>query len=264
MVYKELLVQEGGMSIPSDAFKRLKAPRQDPRPAYCGFCGAVFSNRDGLSQHRCLFRRFRSMGDDSDVPDLPAASTSILCVCRLIHLEALPILYTDNTFYFSSPATARAFLWNADRTQAVLIQAIIITLANTKPSDLWWKYTTESKGLAEEFPHLRRMIINLRFELASAAEIRLVFQSIAESVRDLDWVHINRFNNEELLDYLKPMVSRYDNSHVPQRQVQSHITRYNSDESFLRFFKIFPWVDTESTGFVGWKNATLWWGASES
>ncbi len=264
MVYEKLLIQEGGMSIPNDVFKRVRAPRRGSRPVYCGICTAVFSNDDDHTRHRCLFQLFKSDTDDLDIPNLPATSTSLLRVCRLIHLEALPILYTKNAFYFGSPATAHAFLWKSNRTQAVLIQELIITLAHPDSPDLWWEYIKSKTGLGQDFPHLRRMIINLKneFELASAAEIRPVFQSIAESVRDLDWVHINRLNNEKLLDYLKPMVSRYNGSQVLQRQVQSHVTECSPDDSWRP--KTIRWTSTGCLRFVGWKNATLWCGTSES
>lgn len=268
MIYKELLIQEGGMSIPSDSFKRLKSPRQGSRPAYCDCCAAVFSNQDNLSQrHHCSTRDLISRSDNSDFPDLPTASTSILRVCRLTHVEASPILYTKNAFRFSTPAVAQDFLWKSDHTQAVSMQEIIVTLAFPSSSNLWWNYITQSKaGLAQDFPHLRRMIINLRgpFAIASTSTVRSTFQRIAENFRDLDWVHIDRLVNEGLLDHLKPMVFRSHGSQVLQRRVQSHVTGTSAVDIGWPCSQMVRCSTSESINYVGWKNATLWWGTSES
>lgn len=267
MIYKELLIQEGGMSIPIDLFKRLKSPRQGPRPAYCDCCAAVFSNQDNLSRHNCGMRGVISRSDSSDFPDLPTASTLILRVCRLTHVEASTILYTKNAFRFSTPAIAQDFLWKSDHTQAVFMQEIIVTLAFPSSSDLWWKYITQSKaGLAQDFPHLRRMIINFRgaFAIARTSMVRSAFRRIAENVRDLDWVHIDRLVNEGLLDHLKPMVFRSRGSQVLQRRVQSHFTGTSTVDIGRPCSKMVRCSTTESTNYVGWKNATLWWGTSES
>jgi len=267
MVYEILLTQEGGMSIPSDVLKRVKARRPGLSPAYCGGCTAVFSNIDDLSRHHCSVKGYVSKQYDWGIPNLPAVCTPILRVCRLIHLEAVHILYTKNAFYFSNPATAHAFLWRSDRIEAVHIQEIIIRLADPHILDLWCRYVTQSKaGLAQDFPHLRRMTIHVKrkFELASSTEKRFIFQSIAENVRGLDWVHIDRLNNEDLLEYLKPMVSRHDDSQVLQRQVQSHVRDCTANDCWGPWSRLAPFRIWSGPSSVVWKSATLWWGTSES
>lgn len=280
MIYENVLVQEGGISIPNDAFKRLKGTRESPRPAYCGSCTAVFSNRDIFSRHSCSAhdgRKFgdpdRAMLDEPGIPALPCICTSILRLCRLTHLEASPMLYRKNAFYFGVPTTARAFVWKADRTQATFIQEITFTLItprfrNQNHPDAWLRYVTRRKdGLAQDFPHLKRMVINLKgwFRCESAARIRPVFLDISECVRGLDWVHVNGLNNEKLLEYLEPMVTRKNDSQLLQDRAQDNITEHAADCSW-RPLPPLTHVRrnvTESTNALGWKNATLWWGTSE-
>lgn len=182
------------MTIPTDILKRDKSYRQCSRPHCCQCCFAAFSNAEGLDRHNlcgcsfgCLFT--------PEMPSLPDDSTPILRVCRLVHLEASPILYTKNAFYFSNPVTIPLFLWNADRTQAPLIQEIIVTIlkpyssSESQPENLvdpWLRYVANKEaGLRQDFPCLRRVIISLGDRFSFYQTIPL-FQCLSKNIWGLD------------------------------------------------------------------------------
>ena len=51
MIYKLLLVQEGGVAIPNDVFKQNKSTRDRNRPAGCETCCIFFSNQAEMDRH---------------------------------------------------------------------------------------------------------------------------------------------------------------------------------------------------------------------
>lgn len=205
MIYEMLLIQDGGMSIPNGHFKRIKPSRDGPMPLSCSRCSKLFaSDKDPLhlshDKHYNVQHSRMSTSSSSILPELPAASPSILCTCRLVHLEALPILYTKNTFCFSDPATASTFCWKADRTQAILVQEIVIRLLSPlyRVRDPWLKYAAKKSGLAQDFPHLRRMTVELELKFTSSklkcwsdAMQRPVLKSLAQEIRGLSWLHVD-------------------------------------------------------------------------
>lgn len=172
MVYELLLIQDGGMSIPHGHFKRIKPSRSGPRPLSCHSCSGLFaSDKDQNSQcwpyskHHDLKSARQVPSSSLILPKFPACSTSILRTCQVVHFEALPILYTKNAFCFSDPATASDFLWYVDSTHAGLIQEIVIRFYSpiARDRDIWLEYAAKKSGLVQDFPHLRRMTVDLEW-----------------------------------------------------------------------------------------------------
>ena len=110
MIYELLLIQEGGMSITSDIFARRDYGRTGSRPYKCMFCGHALLSEDGCVQHVAKHHGRANPGYQRPFrPLLPVVSTSLLRTCRLIRLEASPILYSRNNFHFSDPTTVCIF-----------------------------------------------------------------------------------------------------------------------------------------------------------
>ena len=162
-----------------------------------------------------------------------------------MHREAAMVLYCKNSFYFSDPDTASNFRWMTDPTQAALVQEVAITagILTVRNEDTWTRYVeAKSFSLKQDFPYLRRLTLDLvKLAIAGPSVIRPMFESFARNVQELDCVHVNRLNNENLLKFLEPMVKADTGSSTDKRQIQTYITKHKS--------------------YLGWRNATLWSGS---
>lgn len=245
MIYELLLIQEGGMSIPSDIFARRDYRRTGFLPYECLICGLVFLSNDGCKQHLTSHHRSENCWDRLPcLPLLPAVSISLLRTCRIVRSEASPILYSRNSFHFSDSATASNFRWGTDCAQAGAIQDLGIKFGERITP--WLTYLTKrTHSLCQDFPHLRRMTITLGtlgpwIRLESATVLRSMSEKLGETYQGLEWVLVLMLTDENVLDDFEPSVDRKDDFKNGKKAVQRHV-----------------WANLVGDG---WKNALLWWG----
>lgn len=247
MIYELLLIQEGGMFIPSDIFTRRDYGRTGSIPYECMFCGLVFLSDKGCVQHLAKHHGHAGWSHWQPLrPLLPGVSISLLQTCRLFRLEASPILYSRNSFHFCDPATASNFRWGTDCAQAGAIQEIGIKFGSQyfKKVTPWVTYLTKrTLSLGRDFPHLRRMTINLGVWLGveSANQLSSASDRFRQMSQGLDWVLVLMLNNERVLDCFERLVDREDDRNNGTKEVRRHV-----------------WAN--ETGDP-WKNALLWWGS---
>ena len=248
MIYEFLLIQDVGICIPSDLFVRRDYGRTESRPSECLYCGLVFMSDHGCLQHIRKFHRRTSSLTYRYPPHLllPEVTISLLQTCRIIRLEASPILYSKNNFHFADPNTASNFRWRTDYAQASAIQEIQIKLGSQyyKQVSRWVKYFTDpTLSLGQEFSHLRRMTIDLNYRvgLESAHLLRSMSEGFKERPLRLEWVLVLKLNHEKMLDCFEPLVNRKDDSKNGEQEVRRLLCTNPST----------------------WKNAILWWGSPD-
>ena len=239
------------MSIPCDVFARRHDKRKDSVPYGC-CCGLVFLSRDGCEKH--IANRHGPYTDPQaralSKPLLPHVSISLLQTCRIIRLEASPILYSKNSFHFCDSATASNFRWAIDRAQAGAIQELGIKLAldHTTRFRRWQTYLTKGHlNFGQDFSNLRRLTIDL-FLSWGGAEWAETLRSMSNRFRDtsqgLDWVLVLRLRNEYcdiVLDSLGTLVAKEDDPSKGKKEVRRH-----------------AWGHQKR---VYCKDALLWWGS---
>ena len=252
MIYELLLIQEGGMCIPSDIFVRRDYGRTGSTPFECTGCGLVFLSDHGCVQHikkrhpcfaniDCSNRQYVRPRR----PLLPEVSISLLQTCRLVRFEASPVLYSKNSFHFSDPGTASNFRWGTDIAQAGAAQEIGIKIAGNDFYHVlsWETYLTKrTHSLGQDFSHLKRVIISFFSLQVGNVHLRRMSKGLRERSRGLDWVLVLMLNDEKMLDCLEVLVDREDDSMNGKKEVRRHI-----------------WANKEGGR---WKNALLWWGFS--
>lgn len=249
MIYELLLVQENGMCIPSDMFARRKYKRTGSVPYECRYigCGLVFLSEEGCTQH--LTRYHGSSMQSSHLysqrsrPLLPEVSISLLKTCRIIRFEASTALYSRNVFHFSDPATIRKFRQATKYAQAGIIQDLGIKISSSDFNrDRPWLTYLSKFTHSLDFPHLRRMTIDLRMRspLVSMEILCSMSERLGERSQGLEWVLVLTWYNDRQLDCFEPLVDRKDDSKNGKQAVQRHV-----------------W--TSASGYL-WKNALLWWG----
>ena len=175
---------------------------------------------------------------------LPGVSVSLLQTCHIIRLEASPILYSRNSFHFTDPATASNFRWGTDCAQAKATQEIGIKMVRCTPLEPWVAYFTKrTLSLGQDFPHLRRMTIDLQFSCGceSADLLRSMSEGLRQRRQRLEWVLVLAFGAEEVLDCFKPLVDGENASDNGKKEVRQHVWPVRS-------------------GGV-WRNPLLWWGS---
>lgn len=251
MIYELLLIQERGISIPSDTFARRDYRRTDSAPWECSYCGLIFLSDLGCRQHLAKYHSIHTLVSLRRSPHgllLPQVSTSLLRTCRIIRSEASPILYSKNTFHFSDPATASNFRWSTDCAQAMATQEIGIKMGSEnykhKHVTRWVTYLTkQTLSLGEDFPHLRRIIIDLDcwVGVESAGLLCSMSKGLRKKSQGLDWVLVLTLNNEEVLNYFEPLVDREEDSKDAKKEVQRHVWNKGRSDK--------------------WKDALLWWGS---
>ena len=249
MIYEMLLVQEGGMFIPCDVFARRNYKRKDSIPYECGLCGLIFLSRDGCDKH--IVNRHNHMNFEARAlskPLLPDVSTSLLQTCRIIRLEASPILYSQNSFHFCDSATARNFRWATDCAQAGAIQELGIKYSPpVRGVDPWQtRLTKGSLSLAQDFPKIRRLTIDLGFGRAAEKTgfLRSMSKKMRETSQGLDWVlvlEIRCVAYDRVLDCFEQLVAKKDDPSKGKKEVRRHV-----------------WAHKQSYQA---KDALLWWGS---
>ena len=223
MIYKLLLIQDYGVSIAHDAFKRIKPPRDSNRPCICPKSGIFYTNNANLLLQRGPLRRDITRENalkSPELPDLPHMNTSILRTCRLIHDEATPILYNCNSFCFSDLTTADTFCWRIGGKNACSIQEIGVNCPITCQEPHVWK------DLSENFPQLKRMRLRLsnpqKCWRSNDFDIRNQLKELARHFRGLDWFQFQGYCSWKRLERkLSPMLER--DSEVGLVRVQKHI-----------------------------------------
>ena len=237
------------MSIPCDVFARRHHKRKGSVPYECHVCGLVFLSRDGCDKH--IANRHRHMGTKAlalSKPLLPDVSTSLLQTCRIIRLEASPILYSRNSFHFYDTATASNFRWATDRAQAGTIQELGIRLGHyTTNFRSWQTYLTKGPlSLGQDFPNLRRMTIDLFFRRGaeSAETLRSMSNRFRDTSQGLDWVLVLKLRDEDydiVLDSFEPLVAKEDDPSKGKKEVRRHVWGHRKTSLY--------------------KDALLWWGS---
>ena len=266
MIYELLLVQEQGIAIAHDVFKRMVCPRDSNRPSDCAICGRLFSSRLAWKLHKD-----RTVDHGSDIggssrrlelPDLPMLSISIIHTCRVIHDEATPILYQGNSFCFSDHETADSFRWGTDAKYAGLTREINV---NCKLMYIEWQAQLIWKNLGRNFLHLRRLVIRLGagddycFPQALAREL----QEVAQNFRGLDCVHVQSFMSSKILKFLYPIVDKQHDTAQGVLQVQKHVTTVAKSRIALSLCLGYYLMQVGVLGdhdLAVFKDATLWWG----
>ena len=243
LIYELLLIQEGGMFISRDIFARREYGRTGSTPYQCSLCGHVLLNHHGSKQRMAKhYPDARSEGVYPLRTLLPGVSVSLLQTCRIIRLEASPILYSKNSFHLADPVTASNFRWSTDCAQAKATQDIGIKIGSFQRLRPWVTYLTKrTLSLGQDFPHLRRMTIDLHIwcELEFADLLRSMSEGFGQRCQRLDWVLILMFDDEKVLDCFKPLVDRGNDSENREKEVR----RYS-------------WQSGRT-----WKSALLWWGS---
>ena len=272
MIYKLLLVQDDGVAIAHDAFKRIKSPRDSNRPCICTASGVFFTNTANLVHHtRSIPPHIRGTNQvkGPEPPDLPNMNTLILRTCRLIHDEATPILYKFNSFCFSDPTTAETFRWSIASKYACSIREIGFNCAITYQEPCLWK------ELSEYFPQLKRM--SLRLNWWQNHDIDRQLEELARHFRGLDWVQIQGSGSVRYLKVLNPIIER--DSETGLMHVQKHVAvsavqplsatfafaelLANSTNSNLTRGAATLWMHRmrrDSTWWTTQWRTTLWWG----
>ena len=203
MIYEMLLIQEGGMFIPCDVFARRNYKREGSVPYECSFCGLVFQSYDGCDKH--IAKRHRSytgcIPHALSKPPLPDVSTSLLQTCRIIRLEASPILYSRNSFRKTSG----------------------------KP---WQSYVTKGPlSLGRDFPNLRRMTIDL-ISPPGAEFLRSMSKRFRETSQGLDWLLVLKLPNIGhmiVLDCLEQLLAKEDDLSKGKKEVRRHVWAHPRD-----------------------------------
>jgi len=261
LIYKLVLHSPQGIFVPPEYFKRKRTSRHlipaTPFAWTCRFCGLsldvrsrirfhiAYDCRQTFSSNSWLLTRFGPKGHRG-----PGLSPALLRTCRLIHLEALPILYRSNSLRFEDAAALSAFRWGTDTEQAGFVRNINITLtlgcAEKAPYRMtnlnpWLRYMTRVEhGLAKDFPHLKGVTLTLGrgLALADAKTVRNHLDTFMKYMYRLDWIQLIGLNDVELLGHLKPILERHDEPNG-KKEVQVKTSNYEN--------------------FIGWTNASLWW-----
>lgn len=252
MIYKLLLVQDYGVAIAHDAFKRIKPRRDSNRPCIHTDSGIFFTN----NAHSGILKM--AIPPCIHLPDLPHVNTAILRTCRLVHDEATPILYKCNSFCFSDLTTADNFRWIASK-YASSIQEIRFNCAITCQKPHAWK------DLSENFPQLKRMRLRVStpMDRRSCNDILKQLEELARHFRGLDWVQIQGSFLWDRLEVLNPMIER--DSETGLMHVLKHVAipvptckPIPADPTFAELLAAsnFIYRDTDSTS----RWTTLWWG----
>ena len=246
MVYELLLIQKGGILIPSDIFVRRDYGRTGSIPYECSLCGLVFLSKEGCWRHISKYQDILNKGcyNLPSSPPLPEVSVSILQTCRVIRLEASPILYS-NCFHFCDPATMSNFRWSTDCAQAGSIQDIGFKFSSYSFDKItpWLTYLTKRTfSLGQDFTHLRRVTITLHTfsRVKNTNALRLFSKRFRERSPALEWVLVLMLINEEVVDCFDPLVDRKDEPNNGEKEVQRRV-----------------WANKRGGP---WKNALLWWG----
>ncbi len=273
MVYNLLLRGPQEVFVASGQFKRKSISRvgkSAPSSASftCRGCGlAIGGSRSVFYRHRlfyCNKSRYNNAWSltelDRNEYEGSGLSPAILRTCRLVHLEAVPILYRTNSFRFEDAAAARQFRWQTDMQQAGYVQKIHIMLpygcsemtdptAHGKRSNLhpWLNYLTNGRqGLPNDFPNLKGITLTFgrRLAISDAKTVRNHFDTFMRYMYRLDWIQFIGLNDVRLITHLKPVLERSNGSNG-EETIQAKFSDYEEH-------------------FIGWTNVSLWWGSPGS
>ena len=254
MIYTLLLTSLTEIFIPSNQFRRQRN-RSVKTPRLCRLCGCACSRIESY-----WYRQYVACGYSPSPMRLPKCPEqapvlwpTFLRTCRLIHREAVPLLYRSNSFRFEDPAIPNSFRWSTDQNQAPFIERVHVIMPftfarNSERHDgrsPWWQYFTgERFSLTSDFPHLKGITITLGNQLAVANSkiVRTNFELFAKQIYGLDWLEVIGLNDPPLIKYLYSVVEKADGGRG-RKGVQTKITDYKE--------------------CIGWKNAIIWWGLPE-
>ena len=93
-----------------------------------------------------------------------ACTPSILRVCRAMHAEATPLLYTTNKLIFSHPSDANMFRRALASELSTYLSTIVLRVKNTD-TKLWTHYFNThaaERSLVRDYPHLRTLFVRFR------------------------------------------------------------------------------------------------------
>lgn len=110
----------------------------------------IISSRDFLRRSerlRALKRTHDAHGPKILQVKPPSLFPSIIRVCRLIHLEACPLLYSLNSLKFYQPSALRAYIWRSDPNYAFAgVKSIIMEFDITAMKE-WREFFKEVRRL---------------------------------------------------------------------------------------------------------------------
>ena len=255
MIYTQLLHNAAEILVPSDQFKRQRSSKRVGIYELCALCGRSFGRMESYMSHQYI-----GCGQSSNLVRWPkrleqASSLwpAFLRTCRLIHYEAVPLLYRSNSFRFEDAATPSSFRWSTDHAQAPFIERVHILMPFTRHRTLrnkenfhgnnpWWQYFMGNRfNLAADFPRLKGITITLGrgLRVACSQDVRANFELFAKHIYRLDWLQVIGLNDLTILKYLYSAVERTDEGHG-RKCMQTQTTEYKE--------------------YIGWKNAVIWWG----
>lgn len=258
ILYTYLLVCPEDIFVSADSFRRHRKKRITHECVGCDRCGIEFQSFEQCVRHKDLecSRTYKSIPPHSQVSKKHSSlHPSLIRSCRILHLEAVSILYRQNTFLFANASTANTFRWSADVEQTPHIQRIHIWLAPLTtywPSSLratkinrhdneWLTYVAAARfSLANDFCRLTGLTLTLGkgLSISSAETITTIFEKLADKLPKLQWLQIIGLNDRSLLHLLKPVVQQKN-----QRQDAKDLQIQTS-----------TWACR-----IGWTNALLWW-----
>ena len=163
MIYKLLLHSSSLIIISDDQFVRKRAKKtrfwRDPQTdqLICEICEESFPSAVEFRSHwmnNCLtIKRSFNWPPKSSAPENLGLGPfpSILAVCRLVHLEAAPLLYRSNQLGFGNATTLSDFRWSTDARLSKYVERLHIRFPLCLEQDLrgstytgkdeWWRYT---------------------------------------------------------------------------------------------------------------------------
>ena len=248
MVYHYVLVgsdSNASITVPRGCFKTSKT-----RPLYpCPDCHKVFHSDSTLRRHYSVRDKHGgAVACKSPSKRTPTISISLLRVCRIVHTECAAIFYRANVFCFNCPQTAHGFRRKTANDLSQRAEEIAIEISEEKVLQPWLNYICGSRRgwrMADDFPHIRRIVIELKDEalLFESPKLASLCKAFGDSAIGLDWVHVIGLNDETMISLFEPMI---ESSPVGEQglTIQKYITEYEC--------------------FSGWKNVTIWRGTSDS
>lgn len=186
MIYCLLLTHKEGIPIPisqrdfprrSERLRALKRTHDDHRP-------------------QLLLVEPPSLVETPSLVEPPSLFPSILHVCRLIYLEACPLLYSLNTFRFHHPSALSAFRWHSDQENVTAVKQIVIDV-DCLNFNKWKPYIISGKTLTStrDWPCLKftRVTFDIYYDAdEDSGESSLetsAYSFFRRNMRPLEWMN---------------------------------------------------------------------------
>ena len=189
----------------------------------------------------------------------PNLSLALLRICRLMHIESVPILYHSNTLFFENVAAMRAFRWRTDTNHSIFVSRIHLILprgccedralvpkkCQRSPNSLLKYLTSTRYSLAQDFPNLKGISLTIGpgLHVGSIRSLSGHLTTFFKYVYPLKWIQLIGLNGDAELECLHPILKK-TNEASGRSNVQVKVSTYENA--------------------IGWINASLWWGVPGS